>query len=297
MTGKIIRGVGGFYYVHPHQGTKVYECKARGVFRNRGMKPMVGDDCELTVLDDASSEGQIISILPRKNALKRPAVANCDQAVILFAQADPKPNLNLLDRFLVSMELISLPVAVVFSKADLKAGEVLFLPVEDYRNAGYDTYAVSAKFAGEHDPELSRLKERLAGKTTVLAGPSGVGKSTLINYLIPAANKETGELSEKIRRGKHTTRASELLFAGDDTYLMDTPGFSSLTLEELSEEQLKDYFPEISACAGKCRFLSCNHVGEPDCAVAESVSRGEIPQSRYESYCQLFREIHERRKW
>ena len=216
MTGKIIKGIAGFYYVHDGK-SDVFQCKAKGVFRNRKIKPLVGDDVEFEITDEKDKEGNITEILPRKNSLIRPAVANIDQAIVVFALMDPEPNLNLLDRFLVMMETQQIPVTICFNKADLtKAGEE-----EKYRAiyepAGYDVIFISV-----YEKEgMDEIRKRIAGKTTVLAGPSGVGKSSLTNCLYPEAEMETGSVSEKIRRGRHTTRHSQLFFLGEKTFMMD----------------------------------------------------------------------------
>ncbi len=289
MTGKIIKGIAGFYYVHDGK-EHIYQCRAKGIFRNRNIKPLVGDNVEFTVLDD--EEGNIDEILPRKNELIRPASANVDQAMILFAVADPEPNLNLLDRFLVAMEAQRLPVIVCFNKIDLCGEE----KVEQYRNiyerAGYQVRFLSAS----QGIGFASLKDLLRGKTTVLAGPSGVGKSSWTNLIQPEAGMETGKISKKIQRGRHTTRHSQLFCVEEDTYLMDTPGFSSLYLENMAPEELKDYFPEFARYEGQCRFLGCVHVGEKVCGVKEAVERGGLSRSRYDNYRLLYQELKEKER-
>ena len=219
MTGKIIKGIAGFYYVNNGEN-KVYQCKAKGIFRNRKIKPLVGDDVEFSVLDEEAMEGNIDEILPRKNQLIRPAAANVDQALVLFALTHPAPNLNLLDRFLVMMSMEDIPVTLCFNKQDL-GDEAL---MEQYRSiygpAGYPVYFISAM----EETGIEQVRSLLRGKTTVLAGPSGVGKSSLTNCIQPEAEMETGDISRKIERGKHTTRHSQLFFVEKDTYMMDTPG-------------------------------------------------------------------------
>jgi ribosome biogenesis GTPase / thiamine phosphate phosphatase len=241
MTGKIIKGIAGFYYVD--NGTDVYECKAKGVFRNKKIKPLVGDNVEFTVLSEAEREGNIDKILPRKNELVRPAVANIDQALVIFSITHPEPNLNLLDRFLVMMEVQEVPVKICFNKTDLTGDGERDRLGNIYSSAGYPVYFTSTY----ENSGLDELRVLTEGKTTVLAGPSGVGKSSITNLLFPEAEMETGKISEKIQRGKHTTRHSELFAIGKDTYMMDTPGFSSMYLEELECGNLKDYFPEFAA--------------------------------------------------
>lgn len=293
MTGKIIKGIAGFYYVHDRQG-QVYACKAKGVFRKRGVKPLVGDDVEFTVLNEAGREGNIEEIFPRKNQLVRPASANIDQALVVFAITEPEPNFNLLDRFLVMMEMQQVPVTICFNKTDLAEEEKQHACREIYRESGCGIYFASVYKRQGIDGLLGLLR----GRTTILAGPSGVGKSSLTNLLQPEAGMETGEVSRKIRRGKHTTRHAELFCVEEDTYLMDTPGFSSLYLEEMDARQLKDYFPEFARYHGGCRFGDgCVHVGETACGVKEAVCRGQISRSRYNNYRLLYQELKERRRY
>ncbi len=291
MRGKIIKGIAGFYYVHDGR-EMVYQCRAKGIFRNRKVKPLVGDDVDFSILHEADQEGNINEILPRKNALPRPAVANVDQALVVFATQEPKPNINLLDRFLVMMEQSGVPVMICFNKADLCAEEQLSHYREIYEKTGYPLHLLSAK-TGEGMAELRCL---LQGKTTVLAGPSGVGKSSLTNEIQPTVQMETGMVSEKIKRGKHTTRHSQLIFVKENTYLMDTPGFSSLYLD-MEPEELKDYFPEFAPFTDGCRFTGCVHMGERVCGVKEGVSTGEIHPSRYENYRLLYQELKEKRRY
>lgn len=292
MTGKIIKGIAGFYYVHDRV-SKVYECKAKGIFRNRKIKPLVGDDVEFTVLDEKEQTGNIVDILERKNQLIRPAVANIDQAMIVFAVTDPEPNLNLLDRFLITMEMQNVPVVICFNKKDLGTEEKISALRAVYEAAGYLVYLTDAK-SGEG---LSEIKDLLRGKTTALAGPSGVGKSSLTNEIQPEAGMETGTISEKIKRGRHTTRHSELFFVEQDTFVMDTPGFSSIYVEELKPEELSFYFPEFEPFVPECRFLGCVHVGERECGVKTAVKEGKIAKSRYENYRLIYEELKNKRRY
>lgn len=293
MTGKIIKGIAGFYYVHDRR-SKVYACKAKGIFRNRKIKPVVGDDVEFTVLDETAGEGNIDEILPRKNVLVRPASANVDQALVVFAITQPEPNLNLLDRFLVMMMAQDIPVTICFNKMDLNGGEKQETYRSIYEKAGYPVM-----FASTYNNEgVEELRDFLRGRTTILAGPSGVGKSSLTNLLQPKAEMETGSISEKIKRGKHTTRHAELFCVEEDTYLMDTPGFSSMHLEDIEAGQLKYYFPEFEPFEPQCRFLAdCVHIGEPVCGVKAALERGEISESRYENYRLLYQDLKERKKY
>lgn len=291
MTGKIIKGIAGFYYVHT--GQNIYECKARGVFRNKKIKPLVGDNVEITVLDEETLEGNIDEILPRSNTLIRPAVANIDQALVVFAITHPSPNLNLLDKFLVMMERLEIPVTVVFNKIDLTDEAEMNAYRAIYEPAGYRVL-----FASASDGEgMEAIRDLIRGKTTVLAGPSGVGKSSLTNLLQPLAAMETGAISEKIQRGKHTTRHSELFYVENDTYMMDTPGFSSMYVEDMEAEELKNYFPEFEAYEDACRFLGCVHIGETVCGVKDAVERGEVSRSRYENYRLFYQELKDKRRY
>ena len=291
MTGKIIKGIGGFYYVVCENGI-TYECKAKGVFRNRKIKPLVGDNVEIEILDEEKNLGNIEDILPRFNWLNRPAVANVDQTVIIFAVSAPAPNFNLLDRFLINMEQHEVSTVICFNKVDLEG----FRQSEDicrsYTKSGYEVLFISA----ESGYGIDVLEAVIKGKTTVFAGPSGVGKSSTLNSLFPDANVQTGGLSEKIQRGKHTTRHSELMFVDDDTYIMDTPGFSSLYTEGIEAEDLKLYFPEIAAYTGTCKFNMCNHISEPGCLVKEALEEGKVHPVRYEDYCEMYRELEEKEK-
>lgn len=292
MQGKIIKGIAGLYYVHvPGRGT--YECKAKGAFRNQGKKPLVGDDVEIDILDDTNGMGNIIHILERKNELIRPAVANVDQAMIIFAVASPKPNFNLLDRFLVMMQRQNVPTVICFNKQDLIEDSEIEKFQNIYASCGHNVAFISVQ-TGDG---FSQVEEMLRGKTTVLAGPSGVGKSSLMNRLHPEANMETGQISHKIQRGKHTTRHSELIHVGGNTYVMDTPGFSSLYVEDMEKEELKDYFPEFAKHQQQCKFLGCNHLNEPECGVKTAVESGEISRIRYQNYELLFEELKNKRKW
>lgn len=292
MQGKIIRGIAGFYYVNTEQ-EGIIECKAKGIFRNRKEKPLVGDDVEIEILDEEKKVGNIITILPRENRLIRPAVANVDQAVVIFALSYPKPNLNLLDRFWLSMEQQDIPTIICFNKSDDCSPKEAAALAAHYEKSDITVFITSTK-TGEG---IADFRKCLLGKTTVFAGPSGVGKSSVMNTLFPEAKMETGEISEKIKRGKHTTRHSELFYLGDDTYAMDTPGFTSLELPDMEKEELKEYYPEFMEYRDQCRFLGCVHIHEPDCSVKEALEQGRISKVRYENYKQFYEEISSRRKY
>lgn len=292
MQGKIVKGISGFYYVHVVE-SGIYECKAKGIFRQQKMKPLVGDDVEIDIISEEKKTGNVAAILPRKNALIRPAVANVDQALLIFAAASPNPNFNLLDRFLVMMGRQDVPVILCFNKCDLITEEHQQEIASIYEASGCKILFVSAK----KELGLKKLQEILEGKTTTVAGPSGVGKSSLINLLAPEACMETGEISKKIERGRHTTRHAELIQLKGDGYIMDTPGFSSLYLPEMEKEELQDCYPEFAAYEPYCRFQGCSHISEPDCGVKEALSEGKIHPVRYENYCQLYGELKDRKKY
>ena len=292
MQGKIVKGISGFYYVHV-VGTGIYECKAKGVFRNQKIKPLVGDNVEIAVIDEENKKGNVEAILPRKNELIRPAVSNIDMALVIFAVAKPDPNFNLLDRFLCMMEYQKVPVTICFDKCDLVTDEQKQELEAIYKPAGYDVIFTSAK-AGIH---LDDLKERLKGKTTTVAGPSGVGKSSLINQIQDEIYMETGSISEKIERGKHTTRHSEIIPLGEDAYIMDTPGFSSMDVPGFEKEDLWTCYPEFLAYEPYCKFQGCSHINEPNCGVKDALAEGKISPVRYENYVLLYNELKQIKKY
>ena len=290
MQGKIIKGIAGFYYVHT--GDHIYECKAKGVFRKNNEKPLVGDDCLIDIIDEEGKIGNISLILERRNSLIRPNVANVDQALVIFASVKPEPNFNLLDRFLILMKQNDIPCIIAFNKTDLADEEKLSEIKKIYTASGHRMLFTSAK-TGEG---LDELKELLRGNTTTVAGPSGVGKSTLINLIQDQKEVETGEISEKIDRGKHTTRHSELIAIVENSYIIDTPGFSSLSLFDVTSLDLKSYYDEFVPFESECRYDDCVHKNEPVCGVKAAVDRGEISKVRYENYLLLLKECEESQK-
>lgn len=291
MQGKIIKGIAGFYYVHvPGEG--IYECKAKGIFRKENMKPLVGDDVEMEITHVKDAEGNITQILPRKNALIRPAVANIDQALLIFAMTKPEPNYNLLDRFLIMMRRQGLECILCFNKQDLADIGQQECIEKIYKDSGCRILFVSA----EKKEGIDQLAAVLHRKTTAVAGPSGVGKSSLVNCLQKGTQMETGAISEKIARGKHTTRHSELIAVSDNTYIMDTPGFSSLSLFDIEKEELKAYYPEFELYETQCKFMTCAHIHEPVCGVREALGENRISKVRYENYVTFYEELKEKEK-
>ena len=301
MKGKIIKSIAGFYEVHTPEA--VYRCRAKGIFRALGKKPLVGDDVEIDITDTVSvpMEGNVRVLFPRKNELVRPNVANVDQALLLFAITHPAPSYNMLDRFLITMQERKLDAILCFNKKDIASPE----EISELRQT-YEACGCTVLFISSYIPEsLEEIRGILRGKTTVLTGPSGAGKSTLINTLCPGANMQTGELSRKIRRGKNTTRHVELLSIEEEsdesgaypegTYLVDTPGFTSLWVQDIEPDRLHYYYPEFARWEPDCRFNGCIHINEPDCAVKAALERGEISRIRYRNYCEIYDELRGRR--
>lgn len=301
MQGKIIKGIAGFYYVHV-VNKAIYECKAKGAFRNERVKPLVGDNVEIDIIDEEKKIGNIKKILKRTNSLIRPAVANIDQAMIVFALKDPDPALNLLDRFLILMEMQGVKTVICFNKSDLAAGlnldestiktaasneNYIDYIADIYKKAGYEVIITSTK----ENSNIDKVKVALKSNTTAFAGPSGVGKSSMLNAIMPEAESETGEISKKLGRGKHTTRHSEIFNIEGSTYIMDTPGFSSLDLSMIKAEELKNYYPEFVKEEDYCKFAGCLHLNEPVCGVKDAIEEGRISKERYDNYKLLYEEL------
>lgn len=292
MQGKIIKGIAGFYYVHV-PGMGVFECKAKGIFRKDNIKPMAGDNVIMDITDENELKGNITGILPRTSMLIRPAVANIDQALLIFALSRPKPSFNLLDRFLLMMQKNGMECIVCFNKLDISDEDEQQRIEEIYENSGCTLLFVSAA----KGINLDRLMALLENKTTAVAGPSGVGKSSIINCLQQQTRMETGAISEKIERGRHTTRHSELILMSDNTYIMDTPGFSSLSLFDIEKDELRSYYPEFIEYESGCRFATCAHINEPVCGVKAAVSQGKISSIRYNNYVSFYEELKENKVW
>ena len=286
--GRIIKGVGGNYYVSAKG--KIYKCSARGKFRKAKITPTVGDYVQFTILDENECEGALDTIEKRKNILLRPRVANIYCAIITFAATSTDINSDLLDRFLILAETQNIPkVIICINKSDLVSQE----EKDAFANI-YEPYYKVVFTSAEKNIGIDQLKEEIHGCESVFAGPSGVGKSSLINRLIPESNRQTGEISRKIERGKHTTRQVELLRADEETYIVDSPGFTSLSLDFLQSEELENYFREFKPYLNKCRFNDCRHLQEPDCAVKEQVGK-DINKERYDSFVSLYEELKQRR--
>ncbi|MEG0238092.1 MAG: ribosome small subunit-dependent GTPase A [Clostridium sp.] len=287
MKGKIIKGIGGFYYVKTDEG--LIECKARGKFRHKSLKPIVGDNVEILM---ENGKGTIEEIEERSSELIRPTVSNITQAFVVFAIKNPDLNFDLLNRFLVLCESNNIRVVVALNKVDLVNDEEKEALKEKINAIGYEVLFINAKKGiGVED-----LKRRLEGNVTVLCGPSGAGKSTLINTLTKVEHMETGEVSQKIGRGKHTTRHSELIDVSDG-YIVDTPGFSTLDVTFMEREDLKFCFPDFEEYNDKCKYRGCLHHKEPGCAVKNAVEEGKINKYRYDFYIRTLEEIIKGRKY
>ena len=294
MTGKIIKGIGGFYYIHASKTDEVYSCRAVGIFRKSGIKPLVGDNVEFEILDDGKKEGSLTRIFERDNVLIRPAVANIDQAMVVFAVCEPELNTNLLDRFLIYMGMQDIPVIIFLNKSDLNRDGLMERYRYIYENAGHKVICGST----ENEADVGRIREALKDKTTVLAGPSGVGKSSLTNKLNDGVCMEVGELSAKIKRGRQTTRHTELFTIDADSYVLDTPGFTSLYVTGVKTDRLGFFFEEFNDYYDKCKYTGCSHIYESGdiCAVKRAVAEGKIPEERYNNYRLIYEELKDKER-
>lgn len=280
--GIIIKGIGGFYYVKSSED--IFECKARGIFRKDSLTPLPGDRVLISVVDELKKIATIEEILPRDSQLVRPAVANVNQLITVIAVKSPVPDLLLLDKLLVTAEMKGLSTVICINKIDLGEGNEHLQIKDSYSKAGYNTVLVSSRLDAGFDELKSVLKDRVS----VFSGQSGVGKSTILNRIMDSWVMETGDVSEKIERGKHTTRHAELVKLEFGGYIVDTPGFSNFELTDLTHEQLEAYYPEFSDLLGKCKFTGCSHISEPSCAVKEALKEGLIDTGRYERYSYLY---------
>lgn len=290
MKGTIVKGIAGFYYVK--SGDEVYQCKARGVFKKEGITPFVGDEVDFEPGAGEEDDGVIQRIGPRRNQFVRPPIANVDCFAVVLAAARPKPNLAIADRFLVMAEKSGTDIIFCINKIDLAKPQV----VEGICSIYSKMYPVVC-LSGSTGEGLSRLRDEMGGKRTALAGPSGVGKSTILNQLKPDAEAETGDISQKTRRGKHTTRHCELFDLGGSTMIFDTPGFTSFDILEAEEEELQFFYPEMEPFIGQCRYDNCRHIKEPGCAVRQAAEDGQIADRRYQSYREQLQEIQQKNRY
>ena len=288
MQGRIVKGIGGFYFVS--DGSRVVMGKARGNLKRNKELLYVGDivDYEIT----ADGEAIINGVARRDNSLIRPPVSNLNLLVVVFAASSPEPNFNVIDKMCIACEAKGIDIAICITKPDLVSSEELD-EIRSRYDSAYDVMTVN----GMTGAGIDSLRERISGRNVALAGPSGVGKSTILNNIVGAQSAETGTVSDKTGRGRHTTRHVEIFELGDGTNLYDTPGFTSLYLQDIEPEQLKDYFAEFEPYEGKCRFNGCVHIHEPDCAVKEALAQGKIHNVRYESYIGLYEELKAQKKY
>lgn len=284
LEGVIVKGIGGFYYIDTERG--VFETRARGIFRKEGIRPTVGDHVKISILDEKNKKGSLDEILTRRNELIRPRVSNVDQAIIVFAAKSPNINLDLLDRFLLLAEEQELEIVIVINKIDKDKKKQYEEIAAMYQKAGYPVLCTCA----ESGTGVEKLKQVLENKISVFAGPSGVGKSSLINAAFPGLELNTGEISEKIQRGRHTTRHAELICISENSYIVDSPGFTSLFLNHIPWEKLQYYFKEFEPFVHKCYYNGCMHVNEPDCAVKAEIGKAIHPL-RYERYVTIFQDL------
>lgn len=287
--GRIEKALSGFYYVNT--GTETLQCRARGKFRREGISPLVGDWVQVRTLD--GGEGFVEEVEPRRNVFARPAAANIDQLVILASAAIPVTEPYLIDRIAAIAALKGCDVLVCLNKCDLDPADAL-----------YDIYSRSAipvlRISAETGEGLDRLRQAMAGKLNAFTGNSGVGKSSVLNALIPGLHLPVGEVSKALGRGRHTTRHVELFALGGGTYVIDTPGFSSFDTEEMDlelKQHLPETFPEFAPFVAECRFTGCTHTKEKGCRVLQAVKEGDIPASRHRSYLRLFEELKDVQPW
>lgn len=286
FDGKIIKGVGGNYYVDTEIG--LIECRARGLFRNKNITPMVGDNVKIRITKENSKQGYIESICDRINEMKRPPVSNIDQIIIVFAIKNPEPSFLLLDKLLVLSEYNNLQPIICFNKCDLTTDEYNNRVYSNYINTSYKVI-----FTSKYDQNsINCVRDLLRNKITLFAGPSGVGKSSLMNAIGENLDLKTGEISSKLKRGKHTTRHAEMYKLSYGGFVVDTPGFSSLDINEIKTNELTKYFPDILKYSGQCKFNDCIHNKEPGCKVKKSVKEKLISESRYKNYIRLLEEIN-----
>jgi len=283
--GIVIKGIGGFYYIL--SGDEIYECRARGIFRKNGISPLPGDRVVFEIIDLCNNIGILDEIIERKTVLARPAVANANQLIIVISVNSPGPDYLLLDKLLIEAQRQNMNACICINKIDLDSENIHKEIMNSYAVTGFKVISTSFKTnVGFED-----LQKLLEGRISVFAGQSGVGKSTILNTIMDSCVMETGELSEKVKRGKHTTKHAELLVFGKEGFVVDTPGFSSYSLEGMKRDELQFYYPEFSEHIKNCRFTGCSHINEPDCGVKDALEKFKIDGSRYKRYVRLFNEI------
>lgn len=285
LEGKIIKGVAGVYTVNAVDGNR-YSCKAKGVFRKKSIKPVIGDNVSIDIISENELEGNITEIFDRKNALIRPSVANIDMALIVAALKSPDPNFYMLDKLMLHFKQQSIPIVLCFNKEDI-AEETL---IKEYSSVYCESGAKVLIASADNNQGIDELRDLLKGKTTCIAGPSGVGKSTIINALQDNVLMETGDISKKLKRGRHTTRHSEIIPINNDTYIIDTPGFTSIDVFDIEYDDLKNYYDEFTPYE-ECYFTPCSHIHEPKCGVRDALDNGKINSIRYENYCHIYDEL------
>ncbi|MEL7604903.1 MAG: ribosome small subunit-dependent GTPase A [Sedimentibacter saalensis] len=290
IDGIIIRGVGGNYCVDT--GEKLIECRARGLFRIKNIKPLVGDRVKIRITEEDENNGYIEEIEERFNEIKRPPIANAEQLLIFFAVTNPEPSFLLLDKLLIAAEINNLKPVICFNKCDLADDKKKTELEQIFINTGYKVIFTSKK----DEKSIEKLKEILKDKLSVFSGPSGVGKSSIMNAVQPDFHLKTGEISDKLKRGRHTTRHAEIYKLSFGGYVVDTPGFSSFELSGIGEYELKEYYPEIKKFDEGCRFADCLHNKEPNCVIKDSVSEGKISETRFSNYRRLLEEIQKAKK-
>lgn len=285
INGKIIKGIAGDFSVKTLED-KVYTCRAKGIFRKEKIKPVIGDNVIIDIISEESLEGNISEILDRKNLLIRPSVANIDMALIVAALKSPDPNFYMLDKLILHFKRQDIPIIICFNKEDIGGKDVADEYARIYENSGVKIIITSAA----SNQGIEELKSLLGKKTTCIAGPSGVGKSTIINALQDNVLMQTGDISNKLKRGKHTTRHSEIIPISKDTYIIDTPGFTSIDVFDIEYDSLKDYYDEFDQFS-ECYFVPCSHIHEPKCGVRTALADGRISSIRYENYCNIYDEL------
>lgn len=288
MKGRIIKGVGGLYFVDTEDG--LYSGNARGIFRLKNIKPLIGDFVEISITHEKDRECTIDEIYPRKNCLVRPSVSNIDKVFVVFSINSPKINFDLMDKFIVTAESIGVEINICINKIDLVSKEDLEELQETYGNL-YNLILVSTY----NDIGIEKIKKEIENSICVFAGPSGVGKSSIINMIFPDANMEVGEISAKIKRGKHTTRHVELMCPFPHSYIIDSPGFTSLFLENISSRDLQEYFPEFHLHREYCKFNNCFHEKEIGCEVKNNIGK-TISEKRYGRYLRFLEELRDKEK-